>query len=155
MTINSTNTLIGTRLKKTPNIIQQQQGVMKLFGLGFPFVDKDTGGYLRKLSGLALLKANIRQLLQTRKGERVMLPDYGTNLKLYLMEPLDQVLFTQIKKEILNSMLKYIQGVYVTKIDIIPGNGRTFSGGHHLQINLYCVANMQEQVNFEVGVSVQ
>ena len=76
----------------------------KVFGLCFPTGSKNTGPYFCKSSGVELFRNNLRQLLLTTKGERVMLPNFGANLKRYLFEPLDQVSFSQIKAQIVETI---------------------------------------------------
>ena len=68
------------------------------------FGDLKKGGFLKKCSDIEVVKSSLIQLLLTAKGERLMLPNYGTNLRKYLMEPLDQATFTSIKKEIQQSI---------------------------------------------------
>lgn len=127
----------------------------RLFGMAFPFTNQDSGGYLRKASDVELIKNNIKQLILTKRGERVMLPNFGTNLKNYLMEPLDQALFSQIRREILESFTKYAKGVNLNKIQIFPGENSTMSGGHHLYIKLFCSLIDEDQITFEVNVNIQ
>lgn len=92
----------------------------KVYGLNFPIGRRVTGGFFSKISGLDLVKANLRQLLQTERGERVYLPNYGCNLKKYLFQPMDEITFEQIKTEILTSISRYSKGVRVLSLKVTP-----------------------------------
>lgn len=105
----------------------------KVYGLGYPL--KSTG-YFAKQSGVELVKNNLNQLLKTVRGERVMLPNFGTNLPFYLFEPLDRQLFTTIKQEILDSITRYGQGVQVLKLSVIPNDQINLEGVQGLNITL-------------------
>ena len=48
------------------------------FGLNFPLGEsRDKGGFFQKVSGVRMVKDAVRQLLQTTRGERIMLPKFG------------------------------------------------------------------------------
>ena len=61
-----------------------------IFGLNFPLGEnRDRGGFFSKISGVRMIKDAVTQLLLTTRGERVMLPKYGCNLRKFLFQPLD------------------------------------------------------------------
>ena len=76
----------------------------KVYGLSFPTGQRTGAGDYNKESGISLLQNNIEQLLQTEKGERVMIPQYGMSLKRFLFEPLTEELFTRIRHEVMTSL---------------------------------------------------
>lgn len=126
----------------------------KAFGMLFPIGYDPRSGYVSKSSGLNLIKQNLKQLLLTTRGQRVMLPNFGTNLKRYLMEPIDQVLLNQIREEILDTLSAYARNVNVLKLQVIPGEGNSPEGGHNILINLFCSLREQEEVTFELKVNL-
>lgn len=152
MALNTTSTVYG-RLPSKPTLHEIKKKSLKNLGLNFP-IGESEGAYLRKSSGLDLIKKNLRQLLLTERGERVMLPLFGTNLKKYLMEPLDETLLNQIKTEILESVNRYAKNVDVLKLQVFPGNDPTLNGGHHILIKLYCKLVEEADVSFEVKVEI-
>jgi phage baseplate assembly protein W len=153
MVLNPTSTLYGKGNPKPSSFLTKRKSE-KFYGFKFPFGNLSDGGFLKKASDLELIKSGIRQLLLTHRGERVMLPNYGTNLRKYLMEPLDQATLSQIRREILESFSKYARDVNLLKIQIIPGDTQTLSGGHHLYVRLYCSLKEQEGISFEVNVDI-
>lgn len=105
----------------------------KTYGLGYPLVDR---GYFAKQSGVELVRNNLNQLLKTVRGERVMLPNFGTNLPYYLFEPLDRQLFLSIRQDILETITRYAPGVEVQKLTVIPNDQVNLEGVQGLNISL-------------------
>ena len=79
------------------------------------------GPYFRPQTGLALIRNNLRQLLLTEKGERVMLPNYGLDLKKYLFEPLDQTTFHLIKQDIADVLNTYFSIAKIISLRVLSG----------------------------------
>ena len=117
----------------------------RLFGLGFPLGKDLPGLSFSKKSGLELVRANIKQLLMTNKGERVMLPDFGLGLRRYLFQPLDEELFENIKLNILSGIAKYMPQVNILKISVINSEDINLNGISGLIIKL--VIQLREDSN--------
>ncbi|CAL2062775.1 GPW/gp25 family protein [Tenacibaculum sp. 190524A05c] len=64
------------------------------------------------------IKSSLEILLNTRLGERVMLPNYGCNLEELLFEKLDRTLITYAKELIETAILYHEPRIDVIKIDI-------------------------------------
>ena len=62
--------------------------------------------------------ANIRNLLSTRKGERIMQPDFGTGVHELLFEPMDGEFEKKIQKTIIDSVAFWLPYVTIEEIDI-------------------------------------
>lgn len=99
------------------NELTNSRKLANAVGLGFPF-KKSAGGYLRKDQNFAAIKGQVKQILRTERGERVMLPDFGVKLKQFLFEPLDQNTTAQIKESIVYALAKYAKDVEVINIDV-------------------------------------
>ena len=127
----------------------------KAYG-GFNFnLDKNEkqGGFLQKTTNIRLIKGAVEQLLLTSKGERVMLPDFGCNLKRYLFQPLDENTFNSIKRDIVTSFSKYIVGAKIQKLTVIPNED---SGvlSNSLKIILNLILDDSELEIFDVEVTI-
>lgn len=147
MVVNSTVTIhgsIGSQVIKNDPKGKKN----KVYGLGFPIGSRLNGGFFQKRSGLDLVKGNIRQLLQTEKGERVMLPNYGCNLRQYLFQPLDEITFREMKHEILSSLSKYSRGTEVLRLRIFP------SEDNRINVSLIIRIKEIEGATAEVGVTI-
>lgn len=62
------------------------QNMAKVF-VGFSTVDKKGPPF--QMNDIELIKTDIMNQFATKKGERVMLPDFGSIIHDYLMDPLD------------------------------------------------------------------
>ena len=66
------------------------------------------------------IKSNLVNLLLTDTGERIMNPNFGTNLKRFLFEGITDNNLETLKDNILNSILSYISEITVTNITLVP-----------------------------------
>lgn len=91
------------------------------YGINFPFRDSVTGDYL-SLTNTANqeIRANLINLLLTRKGARYFLPDFGTRLYEFLFEPFDGLTFDAIESDIRDNVEKYIPNLILNSITIEP-----------------------------------
>tara|TARA_R110000751_G_scaffold55062_6_gene118174 strand:- start:6724 stop:7167 length:444 start_codon:yes stop_codon:yes gene_type:complete len=85
---------------------------------GLQWPSKKGGGepYFDKSTGYNLLRDQITQFVLTHKGERVMLPDFGTTLMNFVFEPFTPTLAGLLANELLAGMAKYIPNIKVSKI---------------------------------------
>ena len=84
-----------------------------------------------------------------------MLPNFGTNLKNYLMEPLDQFLLSQIRREISQAIYTYAPNVDLRLIQVFPLEHGGSGGGHSLLIKLVCSIKEDANLGFEVKVEIR
>lgn len=59
-------------------------------------------GVVEAVDSRDLIKASIQRILNTVRGERVMQPWFGSNLRKILFEPLDAITLLQLKEDITN-----------------------------------------------------
>lgn len=147
MAIPLTTTVYGkSPLNPTKNTTTKK--VEKLTGFAYPFEENPKRGYYSKSNGIELLRANLRQLIRTEKGERFMLPEYGCNLKRFLMEPLDETTFNEVKNTIKESIARYLGKVQITKLQVFE----TASGA--INIKLFCSYKDEEFTRFETEIRI-
>jgi len=154
MASNQTTSVYG---RTVPRYMEQVATSQRshLYGLKFPLgARKATGGFFSKNSGVDMIKDAVKQLLLTDRGERVMLPGYGTNLRRFLFQPLDELTFEAIQREIVSSFYKYIVGANITKIKVIPLGDVGPSGGNSLKIALDLELASGDLEVFEVEVNL-
>jgi hypothetical protein len=115
-----------------------------LEGLAFPFridpprrdaLGHRVGGTARRARGLDKVTADVRQLLSTRLGERVMLRTYGGGVHHRLQEPNDATLRTLIKHEMEQALRTFLPEVRLI------GSLRLSSPGSALRIEIDYRAN--------------
>ena len=91
----------------------------KFLNINFPFKDSTRGFFLdmNKTDNTAI-KADIMHLILTNKGERLYLPDFGTNLRKFIFEPNDGATHTQMRDEIADAVKKYLPNVTIDDVII-------------------------------------
>tara|TARA_R110000851_G_scaffold124752_1_gene255277 strand:+ start:282 stop:701 length:420 start_codon:yes stop_codon:yes gene_type:complete len=104
----------------------------KLNGIAFPVV-AGTGGYFSKSEGFNTILGGLKQLLLTNKGERVMFPDYGTNLRSYVFEQDTPQLRSKIKEDVYNAIAVYAKRVEISNYELLM---RDLSGKNTILISL-------------------
>jgi phage baseplate assembly protein W len=77
--------------------MSQKPGVESIYVGGTLLTDLGKGF---RRTGKELVKADLLYHMFTKKGERVMMPDFGTNLQDLVFEPNDPITRTQILNEI-------------------------------------------------------
>jgi len=119
-------------------------------GVRFP-LSRTEGGDWSKQFDRDLIYAGFKQLLLTQKGERVMFPNFGTNLRRYLFEPVTQSLKDSIDAEIREAARLYEPRVVIRDVSITnaPGGNEEFNGIYIL-INLSFVDDAASQEQIEV-----
>ena len=93
---------------------------MKNINIAFPFQDSTKGFYL-KLNTLDrdAIKSDLMHLILTNKGERLYLPDFGTNLRKHLFDQFDEITENEIKAEIVDAIKKYIPNLSITDVSVM------------------------------------
>tara|TARA_B100001173_G_scaffold292785_1_gene285288 strand:- start:18 stop:410 length:393 start_codon:yes stop_codon:yes gene_type:complete len=66
------------------------------------------------------IKQSIVNLLLTNKGERVYQPDYGSDLRKFLFEPMDFATAAAIQNKILSTLSKFEPRIGVLSIEAVP-----------------------------------
>lgn len=154
MAANSTTTIFGNTL---PRYIEQlpKSKRIEVFGLGFPLgKNSNSGGFFKKETGVPLIKSAVKQLLLTERGERVMLPNFGCNLRKFLFQPLTEDVFNDIREEIETSFNNYIIGANLVKLAVFPTGVAGPSGGNSLKVILSIVIDKSELEIFDVEVNI-
>jgi len=95
-------------------------------GISFPFnVEKYK---LVQSEEIRKINQSLLMLFETPKGQRLFLPDYGTNLRIYRWEPNDDILVMQLRQVLTTDVTKWEPRIFVNNIeffrdpDIIDNN---------------------------------
>ena len=108
----------------------------KIYGFMYPIQKSPAKGFFCKQTGTSLVRNNLKQLLLTIRGERPMLPDYGTNLQNFLFEPLDKFTVKNISDDISEAIFKYAPDVTLLSLQVFPSGNITFEGYQGIYIRL-------------------
>jgi phage baseplate assembly protein W len=64
----------------------------------------------------AAIKSDLMHLLLTRKGERLYMPEFGTDLLKFIFDPYDNKTITDLKMEISDTVKKFIPNLTINNI---------------------------------------
>lgn len=93
--------------------------INKNIGIRFPFkISSD--GFLLDMTKTTFdaVKSDLVHLILTQRGQRLYLPSFGTNLYKFLFEPSDSLTQSQIKREIEDTVAKFIPNLQITDVII-------------------------------------
>jgi phage baseplate assembly protein W len=125
----------------------------KRIGLGWVLQNNPETPYFDKSSGFKLIKDQIKQYILTSKGERVMLPDYGTTLRNFLFEPFTSQLASIQAADIEAGFKKYIPNVNINYIRFFQSENLHGFGLPGIQIQMEVSPNKSLQVvNIKVNI---
>ena len=153
MAANTTTNIYG-KIQDRYTVEAVQSKKKEIYGLQFPLGSSPNGGIFSKSSGIQMIKNSVQQLLLTERGERIMLPNYGCNLKKYLFQPLDETTFQGIRNEIETSFRNYIVGAKIAKLSVFPTGDAGPAGGNSLQVVLTLKLDTADLEVFDVGVTI-
>ena len=88
-------------------------------GLKLPFTRDKAGLFGTTETTLEQAGFNIKNLLLTAKGERVMQPDFGSGLRELLFEQYTEDLEERIAEEIQEAMSTWLPYIIISSVDII------------------------------------
>tara|TARA_R110002050_G_scaffold79261_1_gene169309 strand:- start:29248 stop:29637 length:390 start_codon:yes stop_codon:yes gene_type:complete len=121
----------------------------KFINIGFPFQESNQG-YFFKLNNddKNAVKSDLMHLLLTRKGERLYMPDFGTNLLKFIFEPNDITTQSEIKKEINITVKKYIPNLQIN--DVLVTENEVSEHGVTVRIDYTVTDDVFEDTDFVV-----
>lgn len=93
----------------------------RFLGAPYPIV-KDAKGYFHTINDLDTLKADMLILLMTNFGERIMIPEYGANLRSLVFDPNDAALAAKARSLIIQAIGLWEPRVTVDSIDVTTGS---------------------------------
>jgi phage baseplate assembly protein W len=69
---------------------------------------------------LEAIKNSVRNIFSTRKGQKLLTPEFGSSLEQYLFEPITEIYARAIGDDILTSLEKYEPRIEVLKVLVLP-----------------------------------
>ena len=89
----------------------------RYINIDFPFRDSDNGFYFKmNKTDKDAIRADLLHLLLTNKGERLYLPDFGSDLKKFIFEPNDEITHEQIRDNLNETIVRFIPSVLINDI---------------------------------------
>tara|TARA_R110000824_G_C15011608_1_gene657398 strand:+ start:90 stop:473 length:384 start_codon:yes stop_codon:yes gene_type:complete len=89
----------------------------RYINIDFPFRDSSNGFYFKlNDTDRDAIRSDLLHLLLTNKGERLYLPDFGSDLRKYIFEPNDQITHDKIKDNLNETIKRYIPNLLINEI---------------------------------------
>jgi phage baseplate assembly protein W len=88
------------------------------YGITLPIKRGNTGYFEQAFTSFEQTKANLKNLLLTKRGERVMQPEFGTGLETLLFEPMDGLFESNLRDTITQTVNYWLPYVNIEDIEI-------------------------------------
>jgi len=89
----------------------------RYINIDFPFKDSPKGFYLNlNQTDRDAIRADLLHLLLTNKGDRLYMPDFGSDLKKFIFEPNDEITHEQIRDNLNETIKKFIPNLTINDI---------------------------------------
>jgi phage baseplate assembly protein W len=120
-------------INKSTSILDRNKD--KKIGIVLPFRNSEDGYFDSSKLTLDAVKENIRNLIQTRKGERLFQPDLGMGLEQFLFENITEDLKITIEDDIRNTIKFWLPFVIINNL-VINENENSTGLSNSIKINL-------------------
>ncbi len=121
--------------KKKPFIEDRDDNVFIGIDLPFRRSDGKEGYFTSTTTTIEAVKNNIKNLVQTNKGERFMQPELGLNLRSYMFEQVTDETIINIQNDIVDTFKVWLPFVEIQDIQV-SANETDAVGRNKLLINI-------------------
>jgi len=91
----------------------------RYININYPFRNSPNGFFLEMNSDdNSAIKADLVHLILTRKGQRLYLPDFGTDLVKFIFDQNDDITLSLVKEEIKTVVKKYLPNLTITNLTV-------------------------------------
>ena len=129
---------------------------MQYSGIAYP-VKQGRKGIFSVESDIKLIEGNIIQILGTRKGERVMLPLFGSRILDFIHEPLDHITCALIRFELIDAISMWERRIILDRKNTIitpyPEKFRVMASMRYMLRTYSQSQSLVLEINRKEGVS--
>ena len=90
---------------------------MATLGVKLPITRDDIHGFTMIDDFHSLIRQNLKMIILTNPGERVMIPDFGVGIQSYLFENFSETTYTQIENDVKQQAAKYLPVISVNRLN--------------------------------------
>tara|TARA_B100001123_G_scaffold428662_1_gene545976 strand:- start:2226 stop:2681 length:456 start_codon:yes stop_codon:yes gene_type:complete len=112
-------------------------------GIALPLANSNNGYFTSTFTTLEQAKHNLKNLFLTRKGERVMQPEFGTDLYNLIFEQVDDELPIAIKYSLEEAIQVWLPYLKLIKMDVELKDDEWARDRDGVQINISTVFSLQ------------
>jgi len=95
---------------------------MSSLNVKLPITRNDIDGYTMIKDLKTLLNQNLKMIVLTNPGERVMDPDFGVGINSYLFENFNNTIYTDIRNNVRDQVAKYLPVITIDSITFDGSN---------------------------------
>jgi phage baseplate assembly protein W len=122
------------------------------YGITLPVKRGNTGFFEQAFTSYDQAKSNLKNLLLTKKGERVMQPEFGTGLHSLLFEQADDQLEQKLEEVITNAVNFWLPYITIDTVDIEMTNDMKDMNRAHMKVGFRVGNQIETQ---EITLTVQ
>ncbi len=130
-------------------------------GISLPITNGNAGFFQQEYLTIHQLKHNIKNLILTMKGERPMLPTFGTEIYSTLFEPDDGTMSEKIKESVIEALKIWLPFVRLENLEVLslegdrPGEKNDGIETHRNSFNIKLDFSLQNDPTMLDSVSLQ
>jgi len=104
------------------------------YGITLPVKRGNTGFFEQAFTSFDQAKSNLKNLLLTKKGERIMQPEFGTGLHSLLFEQADDQLETRLEEVITDAVNFWLPYITIDSVDVEMTNDMKDMNKAHMSV---------------------
>ena len=110
----------------------------------------DTEKDIAILKDVESIKNGIKNIFEWKKGERILLPDFGNDLESLVYEPINDLIIERAKNLIIN-MLRWEPRITIDNIDV-----KWPEDTNQIEVNLsYSIPSLKIKLNYQTQIGAQ
>ena len=124
------------------------------YGIKFPFtISKQDGFFVDLNSDLKdKVASEIAHVILTQKGTRLKMPDFGTDLIKYIVEPSDTLEWNTVESEIRRAVGQYVSNATIQSVEV----KRDESEDHSIYLDImYAIKKGNKEENNRAVIKLQ
>ena len=125
---------------------------MSSLAVKLPLMYSQENGYMMIKSMLPMIRQNLKMLLLTNPGERIMVPAFGVGMRTYLFENFDETTYAKIRARVKSQVKIFMPYITINSIQFIP---KDMDNGKLSLIIKYVVPSLRSQDVFEFNVQMR
>ena len=138
-------------INKKPYIIDRDKNISVGLDLPLRKSSKSNGWFETSNTTLTAVKNNIQSLLLTQKGERLMQPNLGLNLRKYIFEQITPDTVVNIENDIVDAFSYWLPFVDLKDLKVYESKSNTNGIDISVTFNIKKDPRMTESVQVSIG----
>lgn len=96
----------------------------QLFGIKYPFTQDDYQNFFvdANTTEKDKVRSQIMHVIFTPKGQRIRMPEFGTDLIKYIFSPSDSESWESVKNEITSSVQRFVPNVILNDVRVVQSD---------------------------------